>query len=87
MCKVSNSMSERKVIPPGPKGRFPLELVRTFQTKRLTFLQSNCEQYGDVVYFKVAGREVYQLNDPELIQYVLVKHPEQFQKSPNLKRP
>lgn len=72
--------------PPGPKTRLPFGNIRRLQKERLLFLVSNRDNYGDIVHFQVASRHFYQLNHPDTIQYVLVKHPEQMNKSPALKR-
>ncbi len=73
-------------LPPGPKGLPFLGSMRQLQQDRIGFLSANQQQYGDIVHFKIGPRHMYQLNNPEHIQYVLVKHPEQFQKTPALKR-
>ncbi len=70
--------------PPGPKGN--LLFNRPTGLGLLEFFVNNQRQYGDVVHFNIATRRAYQLNNPDDIQYVLVKHPEQFHKSPTLKR-
>lgn len=72
-------------LPPGPKGLPFLGSIRQLQQDRIGFLSANQQQYGDIVHFKVGSRHIYQLNNPEHIQYVLVKHPENFQKTPALK--
>jgi cytochrome P450 len=59
--------------------------MRVLQKERLNFLLSNRDLYGDIVHFQVGPKHFYQLNNPESIQYVLVKHPEQVNKSPALK--
>ncbi len=73
-------------LPPGPKGLPFLGNLRELQNDRLNFLTRNRDLYGDVVHFRIGPRRIYQLNNPEYVQYVLVKHPEQFQKTPALKR-
>ncbi len=72
-------------LPPGPKGLPFIGSIRQLQQDRIGFLISNQRKYGDVVHFKVGPRHIYQLNNPEHIQYVLVKHADQFQKTPALK--
>jgi len=72
--------------PPGPKQSLLLGSLRQFANHRLEFMIANRDQFGDIVHFRFGPRHVYQLNDPDMIQYVLVKHPEQFHKSPALKR-
>ncbi len=79
-------MKTNPVYPPGPTGGFQFRNLRRFQTQRLAFLESNRKDYGDIVHFRIGMRDIYQLNDPEMIQQVLVKQPEDFHKSPNLKR-
>ncbi len=72
-------------LPPGPKGLPFLGSIRQLQQDRIGFLTSNQQQYGDIVHFKIGPRHIYQLNNPDHIQYVLVKHADQFQKTPALK--
>lgn len=74
------------IYPPGPTTRLPFGNIRRLQKGRLKFLVANRDDYGDIVHFQVATRHFYQLNHPDAIQYVLVKHPEQMNKSPALKR-
>ncbi len=72
-------------LPPGPKGLPFIGSLRPLQQDRIGFLVNNQRKYGDVVHFKVGPRHIYQLNNPEHVQYVLVKHADQFQKTPALK--
>jgi cytochrome P450 len=60
--------------------------MRQFTSRRLEFLLSNLMAYGDVVYMRFGPRAIYQLNNPDDIQYVLVKAANNFYKSPMLKR-
>jgi cytochrome P450 len=76
----------KHVYPAGPKNRFPLANARLFSGDRLKFLLGNRDTFGDIAHFKILGRHIFQLNNPDYIQYVLVRHPEQFNKTPNLKR-
>ena len=66
--------------PPGPKphfligniplaGRAPLETFRRWAAK-----------YGDVFYYRALWLHVYFLNRPDLIEYVLVRNPQNFLK-------
>ena len=59
-------------LPPGPKGRFLSGNLFDFFHGRLDFLTACAEQYGDVCSFRFGPRRVYLLNDPNLIEQVLV---------------
>lgn len=72
--------------PPGPKGEFLIGNMRQFRRQRLDFLMSNMSNYGDIVFMRFGPRALYQLNNPDAIQYVLVKAADKFYKSPMLKR-
>jgi cytochrome P450 len=74
------------MIPPGPKGEFLIGHIRQFRNDPLDFLLSNMLTYGDVAHLRFGPRRVYQLNNPDDIQYVLVKAADKFYKSPMLKR-
>ncbi|MEZ4667129.1 MAG: cytochrome P450 [Anaerolineae bacterium] len=76
----------KTILPPGPRGLPLLGSLRSLRANRLDFISNNRDTYGDIVYFRVGPRRVYQLNNPEYVQYVLVKHPEKFHKSSALKR-
>ncbi|MCB9452118.1 MAG: cytochrome P450 [Anaerolineaceae bacterium] len=72
--------------PPGPETRLPILNLRNLQQNRLEFLTHNREEYGDIVHFRLGPRHIYQINHPDYIQEILVKHPEQFQKTQMLKQ-
>ncbi len=72
-------------LPPGPKGHFLLGAMPDLQHDRLNLLLNNREIYGDIVYLR-GPRPIYQLNNPDDIQYVLVKGADKFEKSPMLKQ-
>ena len=66
--------------PPGPRPRFPLELLVRFRSDRLGFLL-DLASYGDVSHLELQGRHFYLLNHPDLIQDVLVTNDRLFVKS------
>lgn len=76
----------KTILPPGPKGLPLLGNIRNLRRDRLDFIITNRDTYGDIVFYRIGPRRVYQLNNPEYVQYVLVKHPEIFHKSSSLKR-
>lgn len=75
-----------KRYPPGPPGELLFGNIREFGRDRLRFVTENHRQYGDVVHARFFNRNLYMLYDPDDIQYVLVKAPEKFEKSPLLKK-
>lgn len=70
--------TERTDTPPGPTG-YPL-IGNTFQftDDRLEFLTNTASEYGPVASFEVAGRTIYQVSDPELVEQVLVRHNQSY---------
>lgn len=83
---VVQAIIEREIMnPPGPRGKPIVGSLPELRSQRLQFLTSNRQRYGDLVYMSGGPRRIYQLNNPDDIQYVLVKAPHKFHKSPNLK--
>ena len=72
--------SSAKRYPPGPRSRFPLDLLVRFRSDRLGFLL-DLASYGDVSHVEVQGRHFFLLNHPDLIQDVLVTNDRLFVKS------
>lgn len=70
--------------PPVVPSRLPGGSLLPFRRDPLGFLRSAAETYGDAVRIRVGPREVYLLNDPELIRAVLVTHDQLFSKGPGL---
>ena len=71
----------KKKLPPGPKGLPYLGLALEVRRDPLRVLTRVAHDYGDLVRFIVAGQERILLNDPELIEQVLVIQQAKFQKS------
>lgn len=72
--------------PTGPKGLPVLGNLSFLRGDRLKFVTENRDRYGDIVHFRLGTRHIYQLNNPEHIQFMLAKYPDKFHKSPALKR-
>jgi cytochrome P450 len=72
--------------PPGPNGVLLAGAAREFASERLAFITECRETYGDFVHFRLFNRHAYLLNDPDHVRFVLVEHPELFQKTPLLKK-
>lgn len=75
----------KEAQPPGPKGHFLLGSMPRLQHDRLGLMIENFETYGDIIYMR-GPRRIYQINHPDMIQYVLVKGADKFHKSPMLKK-
>ena len=71
--------------PPGPRSRFPGQLMIEFRRGPLEFLTRVCRQYGPAVQFRVAQHQYYVFNDPDLVRDVLITRAENFQKGPALR--
>ena len=69
------------VQPPGPKNAPLIGNLSRFRRDPITFLQRIAHQYGDVVYFRLANRQVYLVNHPDLIKDLLVTRNHNFIKS------
>ncbi len=73
--------------PPGPKGFLALSKFRSDSEERLRVLLDASRTYGDIVRLQLfPGVNIYLLNNPDYIHYVLVGHPEQFHKGPAFKK-
>jgi len=78
-----------QTLPPGPQAARNivqiLQLMRNFQTDMLGYVSRNFAHYGGIWKIE-AGKEVqYMISEPDLIQEVLVKHADKFEKSSDYK--
>ncbi|HSA75011.1 MAG TPA: cytochrome P450 [Candidatus Nitrosocosmicus sp.] len=83
----SNSNMTRKdyEYPPGPTEIFPYSLALKFISNPLPILEKITLKYGDISHFKFGPRlHVYLVNNPYLIENILVRHNQYFIKSPGL---
>jgi cytochrome P450 len=68
--------------PPGPKGHFLLGNAREFSAGQADYLMRLVNEYGDIVYFKLAQYHVYLLANPDDVREVLVTQASNFEKAP-----
>jgi len=60
--------------PPGPRGREVLGFVKN----PLLFLAETAQRFGPLSYFRILGQRIYLVDDPELIQEILVTRQHEF---------
>ncbi|MFN2635415.1 MAG: cytochrome P450 [Gemmatimonadaceae bacterium] len=72
--------------PPGPRAKFPGQMMLEFARRRLPFMVESAGKYGDVVLFKVGNERIYLFSHPDLIRDVLVTNQRNFTKSRALER-
>lgn len=65
-------------LPPGPKGNFLIGSLVEFSRDPLAFIDRCARDYGDVVSVGIANLSVYQIYNPEDIEYVLVTNHRNF---------
>jgi cytochrome P450 len=70
--------------PPGPRARFPGQLLLAFRRDPLGFLERLARDYGDVSFVRLGDRRVHLLNHPDLIKDVLVTEHRRFHKGRGL---
>ena len=66
---------------PGPKGNFFAGSLLPFSTDSLGFLKSQIETYGDVVKLRFAHIPAIFINDPHIVQEVLMRRASEFDKN------
>ena len=65
-------MSSTKKQPQGPSGYpFVGNIFNLAGPKRLEWLQSLADKYGDVVSFKLLKKDMYLVNHPDLVKEML----------------
>ena len=66
--------------PPGPKPQFLIGNIPLIEPEPLATFTRWAADYGDIFYYRAAWLHVYFLNRPDLIEYVLVRNPQNFLK-------
>ena len=67
--------------PPGPKGRWPLGSLLEFRRNNLAFYERCAREFGDVAFYRFGPKQIYQVNHPDLVEYVLVSGNRHFTKN------
>jgi Cytochrome P450 len=68
------------LFPPGPRGHFFVGNIPEYIRDPLGFLSECARKHGDVVRMTFFKGEAYLCNNPEDIQYILVKSNHSFTK-------
>lgn len=63
--------TERKRVPPGPKGSFFGGSAAALRQDMMGFMRRCAEQYPGLCHYRVGPVALYQVNDPQLIKEVL----------------
>jgi cytochrome P450 len=71
---MSGPASSPRATPPGPSGVPFVGSTLAFGSDPLTFAAEVAREYGPIASYEVAGTLVYQLNDPDLVEHVLVRN-------------
>lgn len=66
--------------PPGPKPHFPIGNMPLAGGDPLGTFLTWAREYGDIFYYRAAWLHVYFLNDPDLIDWVLIRNSQNFLK-------
>lgn len=66
--------------PPGPRPHFLIGNIPLAAAEPLAIFSRWAAEFGDIFYYRAAWLHVYFLNRPDLIEYVLVRHPQNFLK-------
>lgn len=86
MLKAQSYNGYKPFHPPGPRGLPIVGSTFDYMSDIFGFLDRISNEYGDIVFFKLASRKMYLLNNPEHIKDVLVTHNRNFTKSRALRR-
>jgi len=75
-------MRSEHTLPPGPRGVPILGMLPAIRRDPVGVFTKSAARFGDVVYFKIASRRGYLLNDPDDIRHVLQDNARNYHKSP-----
>ena len=77
-------MSQSTQYPPGPEYKMPGKLVNEFIGDPIKMLTKVAQQYGDISFFKLGREHVYLINNPDLIEKILIYDHRNFKKGKRL---
>ena len=72
--------------PPGPKGRFPGDMILRMSRERIELLRTMARDFGDVSSMALGKQRIVLLTSPDDIRDVLVTHQRIFRKGQALER-
>ena len=75
----------RTPAPPGPRARYPGQLIFSLRGDTLNFLTRTARAYGDVAHFRIGTLRYYLLAHPDHVRDVLVTLDGRFTKGPALR--
>lgn len=77
-------MSQITQYPPGPSYKIPGKLIHEFISDPIKTLTKIAQQYGDISYFKLGREHVYLINNPDMIEKILIYDHRNFKKGKRL---
>jgi cytochrome P450 len=75
-------MHAAQTVPPGPHGLPLLGMLLAIRRDPVGVFTRSALKFGDVVYFKIASRRGYLLNNPDDVRHVLQDNARNYHKSP-----
>ncbi len=75
-------MHAAQIVPPGPHGLPLLGMLLAIRRDPVGVFTRSALKFGDVVYFKIASRRGYLLNNPDDVRHVLQDNARNYHKSP-----
>src|SRR5215210_4331349 len=82
MTTASSSSSSE--YPPGPRSVIPNKLLRNFIHDPIKTLMDTANTYGDIAHFYFGRQHVYLINNPYLIEDILIRNNKNCIKSKGL---
>ena len=72
-------------VPPGPRARYPGQLIFALRGDSLGFLTRTARTYGDVAHFRIGTLRYYLVTHPDDVRDLLVTRDAKFTKGPALR--